>query len=133
MNFKNVKYLGIDFGLRRIGLATSEGNLAAPFTTLRVRGFKDATRQVLELIKKERFNKVIVGLPEGKMGQTVSGFIKALTKEGVEVESADETLSSQQATLKMIELNIPQTKRRINDAYSAAIILQNYIESLHKR
>lgn len=123
-------YLGIDFGLKRLGLAVSEGNLATPFKTIPVKGLKDAVDKILEIVQKEKPLKIIVGLPESKIVSTVLGFINALKKYGLDVESVDETLSSRKATAKMIELNIPKKKRRMNDAYSAAIILQNYLDSL---
>ncbi len=125
-----MKYLGIDFGLKRVGLAFSEGTLATPFKTLEVINFKDATVQVLNIIKEEGFEKVVVGLPEGKMGQTVLRFIKALKKSGLKVAEADETLSTHQATLQMIEAGIKRDKRQTNDAVAAAIILQNYLDLL---
>ncbi|MBI2040199.1 Holliday junction resolvase RuvX [Candidatus Microgenomates bacterium] len=128
-----MKYLGIDFGLRRLGLATSEGNLASPFKTIEVIGLKDATDKVSELSQKMSFEKVVIGLPEGKMGETVRGFIKALKKKGFEVESADETLSSKQALDEMIKLNIPKKKRRIRDDIAAAIILQNWLDKLDNK
>lgn len=124
-----MKYLGIDFGLKRVGLATSGGELASPLKTLEVKGFKDALGQVSEIIKIGKFEKIIVGLPEGKMGQTARGFIKALKKQGLDVKEADETLSSQKAIAQMIELNIPKNKRQTNDAMAAAIILQDYLDS----
>jgi len=123
-----MKYLGIDFGLKRVGLATSEGNLASPLKTIEVKGFKDIVEKVVKLVKTEGFDKIVVGLPEGKMGQTVLGFIKALRNFGIEAVEADETLSSQKATAQMIELNVPKKDRRINDATAAAIILQNYLD-----
>ena len=123
-----MKYLGIDFGLRRIGLATSEGELASPLKTLEVRNFKDGVSKVLEFLRKEEFEKIIVGLPEGRMGQTVKGFIKVLRKAGLDVTESDETLSSRKATEQMIELNIPQKKRKTSDDMAAAIILQNWLD-----
>lgn len=124
-----MRYLGIDFGLKRVGLASSAGTLAAPVKTIEVRGFKDALKKVMEQISSAGFDKIVVGLPEGKMGQTVLGFIKALRKAGIDVDTTDETLSTHQAIAQMIELNIPKNKRQTNDAYSAAIILQNYLDS----
>ncbi len=124
-----MKYLGIDFGLRRVGLAKSEGLLATPWQVINVKGFSDALKKVLELAREEQVNKVVVGLPGGKIGQTVLGLVKALKKNGLNVETADETLSTHQALSQMIEENIPQKKRAISDAYSAAIILQNYLDS----
>lgn len=124
-----MKYLGIDFGLKRVGLATSDGELASPLKTIEVKSCKDAVQKVVELVKAQGVSKVIVGLPEGKMGQTVLGFVNALKKAGLDVEETDETLSTYQAISQMIEENIPKRKRRINDAYSAAIILQEYLEN----
>lgn len=125
-----MRYLGIDFGLRRIGLATSEhGQLAAPWKILEVTGFKDAACKLERVLNEESFDKIIVGLPEGKIGKTVLGFIKALEKKGLNVESADETLSSKNAVSQMVELEIPKNKRRFSDDYSAAIILQNYLDN----
>lgn len=123
-----MKYLGIDFGLRRVGLAASEGELASPLKTIEVKGFQDAVKQVIELIENGGFNKIVVGLPEGKIGKTVTGFVKALKITGLDIEYADETLSSQRAISQMIELNIPKNKRRYSDAYSAAIILQQFLD-----
>lgn len=125
-----MKYLGIDFGLKRIGLALSEGELATPWQILEVKNFSDALKKTGEIIKKGEFNKVIVGLPEGKMAKNVIGFINALKKEGFEVEAADETLSSQKALETMIKQGIPRKKRRAEDAYSAAEILQQFLDEL---
>ncbi len=125
-----MKYLSVDFGLRRIGLATSEGEIASPLDTIRVKGLRDAAQKVSEFAKSQEFNKIVVGLPEGKMGQTVLGFVKALKKKGFDVDTADETLSSKIATQRMLEQNIPQRARRINDATAAAIILQNFLDNL---
>lgn len=124
-----MRYLGVDFGLKRVGLAISEGTLASPLKTIEVRGLANAIEKVEEIAQSQGFTKIVVGLPEGKMGQTVLGFVKALKKKELDVVTTDETLSSQQAIQRMIELNIPKKVRLTNDAYSAAIILQNYLDS----
>lgn len=121
-----MKYLGVDFGLRRIGLATSDGELASPYKVIEGRSFADLVKKVSK--EAVGFDKIVIGLPEGKIGQTVMGFVKALKKSGLNVETADETLSSQQALEKMIELNVSKKDRRIVDAVAAAIILQNYLD-----
>ncbi len=123
-----MKYLGIDFGLRRIGLAVSEGELASPWQILEVKNFSDAVGKVSQIISEGNFQKIMVGLPEGKMGQNVLGFINALKKQGFEVITCDETLSSKKALQTMISQGIGQKKRRLQDAYSAAEILQNYLD-----
>lgn len=124
-----MRYLGVDFGLKRLGLAISEGDLATPFETVRVKDLHDAVNKIAEVAQVKRAEKIIVGLPEGKIGSTVLGFINALKKIGLSVESTDETLSTRKALEKMIEIGIPKKKRQKNDAYSAAIILQEYLEN----
>lgn len=124
-----MRYLGIDFGLRRIGLATSEyGQLASPWQVLEVNSLKDALEKVKKITTESQFDKIVVGLPEGSIGKTVLGFIKALKQTGLNVESTDEALSTKKAISQMIELNVSRDRRKRNDAYSAAIILQNYLD-----
>lgn len=124
-----MKYLGVDFGLKRVGLATSEGSFASPLKTIEVKGIVDAVLKVIALCKNEQFAKVIVGMPEGKMGKNVLGFVKKLKKEGIDVKTFDETLSSRRALENMIEAGVPKEKRRVNDDQAAAIILQDYLDS----
>lgn len=123
-----MKYLGIDFGLKRVGLAQSEGSLASPLKVIEGRGFDD----LLQKLKKEisGFDKIIIGLPEGKMGKLVKRLVKILRGSNVDITEADETLSSKHATKLMVDLEIPRKKRAVNDAYSAAIILQNYLDTI---
>ena len=123
-----MKYLGIDFGLKRIGLAISEGDLASPWQILEVKNFSDAVEKIVRVIKEWAFEKIVVGLPEGKMGQNVVGFVNALKRQGFEVEAVDETLSSKKALQVMIEQGAARKKRRHEDAFSAAEILQNYLD-----
>lgn len=124
-----MKYLGVDFGLRRIGLATSDGELAAPFKVLEVKSLKDAVLKLEKVVGEGEFDQVVIGLPEGKMGQVVLGCINKLRKSGIDVIEVDETLSTQNAIRRMIELNISKEKRKINDDYSAAVILQEYLDT----
>ena len=124
-----MKYLGIDFGLRKIGLAVSEGELASAWQILEVKGFSNAFEKISKIIIDGRFEKMVIGLPEGKMAKVVAGFAKALKKEGFEVETIDETLSSKKALQIMIKQGVSRKKRRDEDAFSAAEILQNYLDN----
>lgn len=122
-----MRYLGIDFGLKRVGLATSYGNLASAWKVITGAGFNDLVKKIEE--EALAFDKIVVGLPEGKMEKVVKKLTKSLRASAIDVVEADETLSSQKATIQMIQLNISKKKRKANDAYSAAIILQNYLDS----
>lgn len=123
-----MKYLGIDFGLRRVGLAISEGELASPYKIIEGRGVKDLAQKVGKVFMDEGFDVAVVGMPEGKMGQNVKGFNKILQKSGVLIIESDETLSSQDALKEMIKQGVKREKRKLRDAFAASIILQNYLD-----
>lgn len=123
-----MKYLGIDFGLKKIGLAVSEGILASPWQIIEVNNFTQAIDKISQIIEEGNFEKIVVGLSEGKIGQTILGFVHALQKKGFEVETVPETLSTKKAVQVMIQQGIRQKKRRLEDAYSAAEILQSYLD-----
>lgn len=125
-----MKYLGVDFGLKRVGLATSEGSLASPFKILDVKSINEAIEKVSQVINGESFEQIIVGQPEGQIGSSVKKFIKGLKNSGFLVESIDEHLSSQTADQNLIETGVSRKKRKLNDAHSAAIILQSYLDNI---
>lgn len=122
-----MKYLGIDFGLRKIGLAISEGELASPNGVLYVKNQADTVKKIEDIVRKENIGQVVIGLPESGISKTVLKVIAEL-KLNIPVEVVDETLSSQKAKERMIELGIKKEKRIDEDAYSAAEILQNYLD-----
>ena len=125
-----MNYLGVDFGLKKIGLATSEGTLAAPFKIIEVKGIEDAVEKISQIITVEGFEIVVVGQPEGKIGGSAKKFINGLKQKGFLVESIDEHLSTKNARNLMIELGVGQQKRKLNDHYSATLILQEYLDNL---
>lgn len=123
-----MKFLGIDYGKRKIGLAISEGKLAEPLKVIRYKDIKWLVQEIHKIIEKEKIEKVIVGISEGKMGQESKEFAKILN-----AETFDETLSSQDAISLSIQSGVKRKKRKeMEDAYAAAIILQNYLDSLQK-
>lgn len=130
-----MRYLGVDYGLKKVGLALSEGQIASPLKVLEVSGLNDAVAKILSVISKEGIDRVIIGVAEsGKSRSLAKKFIAKLKTDlgqrPVSVIEADETLSSSAARELMIDLNISQNKRKKEDAYSAVIILQNFIDSL---
>jgi len=124
-----VKYLGVDFGLRRVGLAVSDGELASPLRILEGKNLTDLAGQVINIFKAEEFEELVVGKPEGKTGQLAGKFIKILEKANLDMVVVDETLSTHKANELMIEMGLSRKKRKFSDAQAAAEILQNYLDS----
>ena len=124
-----MKYLGVDFVLRKIGLAVSEGQLSSPLVVIHIKNINEGVIKIEEIILKEKIDKIIVGLPESGIRDFILKFVKKLAQK-FQVATFEETLSSKNAKNIMISLGIGKKKRMEDDSYSASIILQNYLDSL---
>ncbi|TSC64410.1 MAG: putative Holliday junction resolvase [Microgenomates group bacterium Gr01-1014_93] len=124
-----MKYLGVDFGLKRIGLSVSEGQFASPLKIITVSGLEDSVNKIIREAGEFGVDKLIVGMPESSTGKAAKRFVENLKRKGLNVETTDETLSTKQALKLMIEMGIPKKKRKVEDCQAAAIILQNYLDS----
>jgi len=122
------KILGIDFGERRIGLAVAEGGLAEPLSIIEVDNQTSAVEKIVRVCEQEKIGEIVLGLPRDS--KRVKNFGQKLAKEaGLKVIFWDEVLTSEEALSKMIEAGRPQRKRRRLDDVSAALILQEYLDS----
>ena len=122
-----MKYLAIDYGRKHVGLARSEGEIAAPAGTM------DNNEKIWEKLAakiiEEGVTTVVIGISEGQAKAEAAAFggrLSNLTK--AQVVYYDETLSSQTAKKKMIEAGKPRHRRQKEDhCVAAALILQNYL------
>ena len=67
--------LGIDYGLKKIGLALAEGNLAEPLSVIKT---DLSTKKIVNLCQENKVDKIVVGLPEGKIVSQVKKFAEKL-------------------------------------------------------
>lgn len=120
------KYLGIDWGEKRLGLATadSETGLALPFATV------SNLEEVLESLEKEAIDIIVLGQPRKLSGQAADNprwleFHRLLqARAGRPIRLADERLSSLAADSRE---GRPEEKAG-RDETAAAIILQDYLD-----
>lgn len=131
-----MKYLGIDYGKKKIGLAVSEGEMVEPFMIFQVSGLKDALGKVLGVVKDEKIDEVVIGVPEsGESRKITKNFIAHFKKnikavKDIKLIEVEETLSSKRAQEMMVGLGIAKSKREDEDSYAAAYILQGYLDSI---
>jgi putative Holliday junction resolvase len=125
-----MKLLGIDFGSKKIGLSSATTILAEVYGVIRFETIGEAIRKIRKTVEKEDIEKIVIGISEGKMAKETKKFGKKLEKEiGLPVVFQDETLSTKEAQALSIEAGIRRKKRRkLEDAYSATIILQKYLD-----
>ena len=128
------KYLGIDYGLKRIGLAVadSETKLARPMDTL------TGVDKLADTIKREGpFDAVVVGLPRSLDGSetpqtlAVRHFADDILWRKLKIDAVfqDEAGTSSLAEERLQEAGKPYQKADI-DAEAAVIILQDYLDQL---
>lgn len=125
-----MRYLGIDYGTKRIGLALSddEGRIAFPKKIIPNRGLAQTIRSLRALIDAEGVGSVVIGLPVGPAGgenqirQAIEEFARSLGEATVlPVEFENELL-----TTKIAESLTRSDKD--SDAAAAAVILQSWLE-----
>lgn len=134
-----LRMMGIDYGEKRIGIALSDPLLifAYPFITLQ----NDLSffNNLSKIMHEKNIAKVILGLPSSnfkssaELSKKVHKFKQEIeTKFKIEVILWDEEFSSAIAKQKVIESVTKKSKRRnkdLLDKLSAAIILQEYLDS----
>jgi len=134
-----VRIIGLDLGDKRIGVAAADDRtrVALPVTTVSVTG--DPSTVVIEILREQRADEVVVGLPlsmSGAMGaqaEKVMELVEDLREcVTIPVHTWDERLSSVQAsrtTRAPGRRKSTRTAAAGRDASAAAIVLQAYLDS----
>lgn len=129
-----MRVLGVDLGLKRIGLAVGEveAAIATPRPVLAASGtLAGDARAIAELARLEEAARVIVGVPEGIEGSTSERAARLLAERlrllGVDVVLVDESLTSVEASSAMVEAGLSAAERRRRvDSEAACRILERY-------
>ncbi|MBP3375830.1 MAG: Holliday junction resolvase RuvX [Clostridia bacterium] len=141
------KLLGIDFGDKRTGLATSDKTrlLASGIGQISVGGMQKTAERICEIIKEENITGgIVVGLPVNMNGTygpraehaqkfaTILG--EKLAERGVSslpIVMLDERMTTMAASRYLNETDTRGQKRKsVIDTLSAQIILQNALDKL---
>lgn len=125
-----MRCMGIDYGLKKIGIAISESIIAEPLTVINVESDEDAVNKLAGFVALYKVDKIIIGISEGKMADKTRNFAKKLQgKVSCFITLHDETLSTKKAQMLSLEARKRHKKRKVmEDAYAAAVILQEYLD-----
>lgn len=134
------RYIGLDYGGRRIGLAQSDltAFLATPVETLIVSGMDDALNQVTDKVNQMEIIGVVIGWPLNMSGtssqlteevELFAGRLSELIEVPIYLE--DERLTSTQAR-SILHTQGKKTKgnKPKIDQMAAALILQSFLDRL---
>jgi putative Holliday junction resolvase len=132
------KFLGVDFGDARTGLALSEstGLLAVGAGCIRCGNLRKTAEQVAAFAKEQAVARIIIGKPlnmngtEGPRCERVRAFAGIVAEEsGLPVELFDERLTTVSAHRFLSDTGVNSKKRKNSvDELSATLILQDYLD-----
>ena len=135
-----MRLMALDVGDRRIGVAVSDPGrtLSRPLLVIHRRSRDADMALIARLVRDHEVEKIIVGDPlslDGSVGEQarrVREFAEQLEAVvGIPMEFWDESYSTDRARQAMIEAGTkPDDRRKRLDAVAAAVILQDYLDSL---
>ncbi len=139
------RIMAIDFGMKRIGIALSDSLQMFAYGHKTILNNSTTLNEIDKIVKEKNVTKFILGIPneerQNKNSKTsvinnVKNFKESLEKKfSLEVELWDETYTSAIAQQKIFESVNKKVKRQnkdLLDMYSAAIILQEYLDSIKR-
>ena len=134
-----LKAIGIDFGLKRTGSAITDdsGIIASPLETIDSR---DLPSYLKKIIETKKIKLIVIGFPLSMDGsdtditENVRQFEKFVkgSYPTLEVVLYDERMTSKIAQKALIQISRKEQRKQkgLIDKMSAAIILQDYMNSL---
>ena len=135
-----MKYLGIDYGQKRTGIAVTdpEARMAFPRATIQMRGKDAFFAELFSLAEEEKAEAFVVGLPlrqDGSDSETtrqVRNMVERLKRRSnLPVYLVPEALSSWEAEERLREAGRGGKSLRQNlDQAAAAAILETFIQGL---
>jgi len=138
-----MRFLGIDHGERRVGLAVSDesGSIAHPRDTWVRKDPEQLLVRLAAFVREEEVERIVVGLPltlegrEGASARRARRFAEKLgERTGLEIVLWDERLSSVAAERSLREAGVSAKKQKgLVDRVAAALLLQSYLDSRQRR
>lgn len=126
-----MKYIGIDYGEKKSGIAIAEGPLSEPLEVLYHDNPEEFIIKLIKVVEDHQPESIVIGMPSQAQGEKVAEVVELIKKDiDLPIITVDEGFSTLEAQLLSREAGIRRKKRRsMEDAYSASIILQKYLDS----
>lgn len=127
-----MKYLGIDYGDRRIGVAVSDpaGKIAFPRKTIANRGFQKTFAELMRIIEEENVSGIIIGLPLSLDGRETSQTcqVREFAENFKRISALPLEFENEILTTHLVKkAGVPYEH---SDESAAAVILQSYLDKL---
>lgn len=127
-----MRYLGIDYGKKKIGLAfgSDEIKIASPFGI--IRHDEDIIQKIKDIVKKEGIDVLVVGMPQGTGHEVVKYVLEVRTfadNIGLETVLPVVTFDESFTTAEAIRLMRDSKQKGADDAVAAMVMLQSYLDT----
>ena len=132
-----MRYLGLDYGAKTLGVAISDetATIASTLKTIRYNDDSELLNELDKIIKEFNIKEVVLGLPLNMNGttsvrgaETYSFKAKIEKNLKVKVHLQDERLSTVEAEKVLIGSHIRRNNRKkVIDSMAAVIILQPFL------
>lgn len=136
---KIMRYLAIDHGDKKIGLALCDKlELSTkPLPPISNKTVANSVEKIIRILDRNKIEGIVFGLPLGIDNKETQQSIKARyfadqLKKVIElpIELWNETLTTKKALDRMIQQQkSKKTRQEMIDSYSAAVILQEFLEN----
>jgi putative Holliday junction resolvase len=132
------RFLGIDYGESRIGLALSDPLQTFAYSYKTIKNDKSLWQNITSIINQKNIKRVVLGMPDAKRNKLLVEKIlsfkeKIETRFKIKVITWNEEYTSAIAQERIIQ-SVAKKKKRKNkgliDRNSAAIILEEYLNSI---
>lgn len=133
-----MNYLGIDWGMKKIGLALAGGEMkmASPLLVLDHKNIDETLAKIRNIINKEDIGFIVLGKPMSLSGNEnysdeFNRFAEGLKSLNVQTDLQDERLSTKYATI--LKRQFKGYKKIKDDDIAAAAILQSYLDRTNEK
>lgn len=137
---RNGRIIGIDWGLRRCGIAVSDENRGFVFARpqIYIKNQDELIQNIVQIISSEKFVGIVIGLPmyedgsESDTTKMVREFTNVLSNHtDLPIIFVPENLTSMAAQEEIGRKRISKIKQEL-DSVSAKIILENAVALLNR-
>ena len=133
------RFLGIDYGSKRIGIAVSDPLRIIARGLQVIANSPKTIDEIKRLVSEYDIEKIVVGMPfnlkgeRGQKAEEVQSFIEKVKAEiNIEVVEWDERFTSQDAHQTLRDMGAKKKQRQSKekiDEIASALILQGYLDS----
>jgi len=139
-----MRYMAIDYGTARIGVAVSDRTLTISGNSTTVSNGPEAVKKIASICREEEVTNVVVGLPldsrglEGPMCENARKFAADLENCfddcSLRIEFLDERMTTRASESVLVGASMSRKKRKgVIDGLAAKILLQRFLDDFNER